>query len=545
LETAGAITVSNTVQSTNAPQSLTLNSTAGNITVTGAVSVAGNISISGAEIALNANLTTTNGGNVTISPTNSYSGSGVLNSAGTLSISGGTSVAPTGALQASGNILISGTGNITTSSAADISSTSGSVSITSTGASLTLDRSVSAASAISLTANRISLGATIGTTSSSGVVTIAPQSVSRVVNLGTEDLDHLSLTSSELNRVSAGTLRIGALNGTNSGNINVTAALAPTGVQTLALRTSGSVESSGSGSITEVNLAISAAYINLGNSNSITGNLALDASTGITYNQISGSFTPATVDQVTPEYGVATQIIMSQVPEGTPVDEMMNQAFNPPPIATLKDKFDNELTTANTKSNSYTVTATKASGPGRLVGTESTATSTRGVARFSSLGVSTSGVHRITFTATVTATSAQISGTPSFTTGEYNIKVDQSVTFNSEAPSSARASGSTYRPQATATSGLSVSITVDTSATSICSISAGEVSFLAQGTCVLNANQSGNSTFTAAVQRQQSFAVASAQLDTPEAPTVTATANTLKSLDVSWNAVAGAASYNV
>jgi hypothetical protein len=271
------------------------------------------------------------GSNIRFSPNTTYVGSAPLTASnGVISITGGSTVTLTGALQATGNILISGPGNITTSSAADISSTSGSVSITSTGASLTLDRSVSAATAISLTANRLALGATIGTTSASGVVTISPQSNSRVINLGTENSDHLSLTSSELNQVSAGTLRIGALNGSNSGNINVTAAIAPSGVSTLALRTTGTVESSGSGSITEVNLAISAAYIDLGGNNSITGNLALSsANATLNYNQISGSFTPATVDQVTADYGVATQILMSQVPTTSPVDRMMAVAFNP------------------------------------------------------------------------------------------------------------------------------------------------------------------------------------------------------------------------
>jgi uncharacterized repeat protein (TIGR02543 family) len=512
----------------------------------GNFSANGSLTFSGRNIAM---WGLNSGSSVTISPTGTYSGGGnVTATSGNLTISGGTSVEPTGVLQASGDVRLLGSGNITTTSGsnANITSTAGSVSITSTAATISLDRTVSAATAISLTANRLNLGATIGTTSSSGVVTIAPQTNSTVIDLGTEVSDRLSLTSTELNRVSAGTLRIGALNGSNSGTINVTAAIAPTGVQTLALRTSGTVESSGSGSITEVNLAISASVINLGNNNSITGNLALSSSGAtLTYNQIAGSFTPATVDQVTPEYGVATQILMSQVPASTPVDEMMNVAFNPPPIATLKDKFGNELTTANSKSNSYTVTATKASGPGTLVGTESTTTSTRGVARFTNLGVSSTGVHRITFTATVTATSTQITGTPSATTGDYNIKTDQSVSFTSTAPGSARASGATYTPQATATSGLTVSITVDGSATSVCSISGGVVSFLAQGTCVLNANQSGNSTFVAAAQAQQSFSVASAQLDTPTAPTVTATANTLKSLDVSWAAVANAVSYQV
>jgi uncharacterized repeat protein (TIGR02543 family) len=383
-------------------------------------------------------------------------------------------------------------------------------------------------------------------------VTLAPRTNNRVIDLGTEVSGRLSLTSTELNNVSAGTLRIGALNGTNTGNINVTAALAPTGVQTLALRTSGSVESSGSGSITEVNLAISASYINLGGNNSVTGNLALSsANTILNYNQISGSFTPATVDQVTPEYGVATQILMSQVPTTSSVDRMMAVAFNPPPLATLQDKFGNELTTANTKSTSYTVTATKSFGAGNLTGTTATTTSTRGVARFDNLRVSdSSGVHRITFTASVTATAAQISGQPTFTTGDYNIKLDQTISFTSTAPTNARVSGAAYTPQASSSVSLPVTITVDPSSVDannalVCSISGGVVSFLKIGTCVLNANQVGNSTYFAAPQVQQSFSVAEARLGTPQAPTVTATANTLKSLEVSWPAVTDAVKYTV
>jgi hypothetical protein len=207
-----------------------------------------------------------------------------------------------------------------------------------------------------------------------------------------------------------------------------------------------------------VNLAISAAYIDLGGNNSITGNLALSsANATLYYNQISGSFTPATVDQVTADYGVATQILMSQVPTTSPVDRMMAVAFNPPPLATLKDKFGNELTTANTKSNSYTVTATKAFGPGNLTGTTATTTSTRGVARFENLRVSdSSGVHRITFTATVTATSTQLSGTPSFTTGDYNIKLDQTLSFTTSAPTTARVSGAAYTPLASSSVSLPV-----------------------------------------------------------------------------------------
>ena len=97
------------------------------------------------------------------------------------------------------------------------------------------------------------------------------------------------------------------------------------------------------------------------------------------------------------------------------------------------------------------------------------------------------------------------------TTGYLNVATDnrlsQTITFTSTAPSNAEVGGPTYTPTATATSGLSVVFTIDASASSVCSISAGEVSFLAAGTCVINANQEGDANYQAAPQVQQSFTV--------------------------------------
>jgi hypothetical protein len=62
---------------------------------------------------------------------------------------------------------------------------------------------------------------------------------------------------------------------------------------------------------------------------------------------------------------------------------------------------------------------------------------------------------------------------------------------------------------------------------------------------VLQANQAGNSNFNAATQVLQSFTVRPARLETPAAPTVIATNNTLKSLDISWQPVAGAVTYTL
>ncbi|NCU11270.1 MAG: autotransporter domain-containing protein, partial [Sphingomonadaceae bacterium] len=86
-------------------------------------------------------------------------------------------------------------------------------------------------------------------------------------------------------------------------------------------------------------------------------------------------------------------------------------------------------------------------------------------------------------------------------------KQGQTISFTSTAPTSAVVGGATYAVSATATSGLAVSYSVDPSASSICSVTGSTVSFIGVGTCVINANQAGNSSFDPAPQVQQAFAV--------------------------------------
>ena len=97
------------------------------------------------------------------------------------------------------------------------------------------------------------------------------------------------------------------------------------------------------------------------------------------------------------------------------------------------------------------------------------------------------------------------------TAGYLNVATDtrlsQTINFTSTAPSNATTGGPTYTPTATATSSLAVTFTIDASASSVCSISGGIVSFNAVGTCVINANQAGNANYKPATQVQQSFAV--------------------------------------
>lgn len=91
----------------------------------------------------------------------------------------------------------------------------------------------------------------------------------------------------------------------------------------------------------------------------------------------------------------------------------------------------------------------------------------------------------------------------------------QTISFTSTAPVNATLDSSVYTPTASATSGLPVAITVDSSSASVCSIDgSGNLSYLAAGTCTLNANQSGDADYNPAPQVQQSFTVAPVEADT-------------------------------
>ena len=87
----------------------------------------------------------------------------------------------------------------------------------------------------------------------------------------------------------------------------------------------------------------------------------------------------------------------------------------------------------------------------------------------------------------------------------------QTISFTSTAPNGKVYSGSnnqTYTPTVTASSGLTPTLTIDNTASSICTISSGIVSYGGTaGTCTIDANQSGNTDYSAAAQVQQSFSI--------------------------------------
>ena len=88
-------------------------------------------------------------------------------------------------------------------------------------------------------------------------------------------------------------------------------------------------------------------------------------------------------------------------------------------------------------------------------------------------------------------------------------KGNQAITFTSTAPANATVGGATYTATATG-GGSGNAVTFSSGSTSVCTSGGtnGSVfTFVGPGTCVVNANQAGNTNYNAAPQVQQSFAV--------------------------------------
>jgi hypothetical protein len=118
-----------------------------------------------------------------------------------------------------------------------------------------------------------------------------------------------------------------------------------------------------------------------------------------------------------------------------------------------------------------------------------------------------------TYTFTVTATNevgtgpASAASAPVTPAAPPPTPKPQTITFTSKAPTAAVAGGPTYTVKASATSGLAVTVSVDPSSTSVCSLSGEVVSFTAAGTCTLEANQAGDAGYAPAAAVTQSIVV--------------------------------------
>jgi multisubunit Na+/H+ antiporter MnhE subunit len=189
--------------------------------------------------------------------------------------------------------------------------------------------------------------------------------------------------------------------------------------------------------------------------------------------------------------------------------------------ATQTISFTSTAPTAPVFGGSYTVTAT-GGGSGNAVVFSIDPSSTAGACSVSGSSVSFTGVGTCTIDANQAGSSTYLAAMQvqqSFTI----LQAAQAIAFTSTPPGGATAGGS-YTVAATGgASGNAVTFTIDSSSTSgACSVSATTVSFVAAGTCVIDANQLGNADYLAAPQQQQTFTIA-AGTKTGQAITFTST----------------------
>jgi hypothetical protein len=83
----------------------------------------------------------------------------------------------------------------------------------------------------------------------------------------------------------------------------------------------------------------------------------------------------------------------------------------------------------------------------------------------------------------------------------------QTITFTSSPPADPTVGSPSFPVTAIASSLLPVTLTIDASSSSVCTISDSIVSLVNEGQCTIDANQSGDQSYAPASQRQQSFYV--------------------------------------
>jgi outer membrane protein OmpA-like peptidoglycan-associated protein len=198
--------------------------------------------------------------------------------------------------------------------------------------------------------------------------------------------------------------------------------------------------------------------------------------------------------------GAPTQLSIATNASGAKFDT----SFTTQPAVEILDAGGNKVTTA-----SNVVTATLSSGT--VVGSNEstlTATPSSGVATFSGLGITgLPGTYTVTYSSgLLTGSSQSIS----------LAKADQTITFS--APIGRPWSATAFAVTPTSSSGLNVSLASTT--TSICTVSALDVTMVTVGSCSLTATQAGNDYFNAATSVSRSFTISQAsQSITFAAPT--------------------------
>jgi hypothetical protein len=150
----------------------------------------------------------------------------------------------------------------------------------------------------------------------------------------------------------------------------------------------------------------------------------------------------------------------------------------------------------------YSVTATASSG---LAVTFSIAAGSAGVCTLAGATVSLTGAGTCTINADQAGNGTYLAAPQVQQSFTISLRT-QTISFASTPPAGAVVGGPTYTVSATASTGLAVTFTIDPASAGVCALSGATVSMIGGGTCTVNANQAGNSTYQAA-QVQQSFSV--------------------------------------
>lgn len=169
---------------------------------------------------------------------------------------------------------------------------------------------VTAIGGVTLTADDMSLLAAIG--AGSADVTLKQQTNARPINLGTETAGSLSLEDSELDRVTAGKIKIGDA---NSGTVTIDDVISPLAYRTLAIQRGVTITSSGG-----LDLEVTSATVY--EKVQVAGAVSIDSAATLTLSAL-GTFAPAAGDTfliIENTTTLATSGTFDGKPEGTTVD---------------------------------------------------------------------------------------------------------------------------------------------------------------------------------------------------------------------------------
>ena len=301
------------------------------------------------------------------------------------------------------------------------------------------------------------------------------------------------------NGTPGGPYTVTATSGSATASFSLTnTATAPTATSTTTTASSVAYNSSGNSITVSGNISgTTTGYSVVSSTTSGGGTVSIDASGVATYTPLTGYRGNDTFQYVASNGGLDSATVTVTVPVGDP----SFAASVPTNTGTVDTVYSQQVSITGGQSPYSSFSATglptnlSISASGLITGTpSSTCTCSVVVTATDSSVTGANGATASPFTAAASAFTITIG------------QASQSINFSTSAPA-ATVGGATYTPAATATSGLPVALTIDAGSTSICSISSGVVSFLAAGSCVIDANQAGNGNYFAAPQVQQTVTV--------------------------------------